>query len=174
MRERFRDTFESRSCLFARIFRDFLFYFSPSSFFLPFHSQHLNIERKRRDEYVVDFYFVPVEATRTTLPFRTLSSNKNNNNINTEDGGETHSFTVVRNYDPHPHESDDGFKVVSGTTGDKPNKGFQVVSRSKHDDKDDEFVTPDLEDIDEEEITSEMQGQENSDAIRFMKASKRR
>ena len=30
------------------------------------------------------------------------------------------------------------------------------------------------EDIDEEEITSEMQGQENSDAIRFMKASKRR
>ena len=134
----------------------------------------MNIERKRRDEYVVDFYFVPVEATRTTLPFGTLSSNKNNNNINTEDGGETHSFTVVRNYDPHPHESDDGFKVVSGTTGDKPNKGFQVVSRSKHDDKDDEFVTPDLEDIDEEEITSEMQGQENSDAIRFMKASKRR
>jgi hypothetical protein len=103
----------------------------------------------------------------------TLTSN--NNNTNTEDGGETHSFTVVRNYDPHPHESDDGFKVVSGTTGDKPNKGFQVVSRSKHDDKDDEFVTPDLEDIDEEEITSEMQGnQENSDAIRFMKASKRR
>ena len=103
------------------------------------------------------------------------NNNNNNNNTNTEDGGETHSFTVVRNYDPHPHESDDGFKVVSGTTGDKPNKGFQVVSRSKHDDKDDEFVTPDLEDIDEEEITSEMQGnQENSDAIRFMKASKRR
>ena len=35
-------------------------------------------------------------------------------------------------------------------------------------------MTPDLEDINEEEITSEMKGEGNSDAIRFMKAGKRR
>ena len=64
--------------------------------------------------------------------------------------------------------------MVSGSTGDKPSKGFQVVSRSKKHDKDDEFVTPDLEDIDEEEVTAEMKGQKNGDAIRFMKAGSRR
>ena len=42
-------------------------------------------------------------------------------------------------------------------------------------DKTEEYFQRNRKDIDEEEITSEMQGnQENSDAIRFMKASKRR
>lgn len=74
--------------------------------------------------------------------------------------------------------ADDDFKVVSGTTGENPPDGFQVVSRIpgkvvKENDlegdtptNDDDFITPTLI-SDEEEITSEMASNDNSEQIHF-------